>query len=400
MSLHFLLLSGTGLKAISEEVWSQLTAEAQEIYRTKLVPKFSQLANFVGGEYLSKCREQVGIDALPGGGAWYRSEVARRTSTSLDPETIHTLGLGEVKRIRSQMEQLLETLKKNGTFQGNTADFHLFLRTDPRFYFNDPEELLREYRNIAKKIDSELPRLFGTLPRLPYGVKAVPGFMAKEQTTAYYSPGSPREGVSGTFFANTYNLMSRPKWEMEALTLHEAVPGHHLQTALAQELDDLPEFRKSASIYDYCTAFVEGWGLYSESLGSEMGLYQEPHSHYGQLTYEMWRAVRLVVDTGMHAKGWTRDQAIAFFTANSSKPLHDIEVEIDRYIVWPGQALAYKIGELKFKELKTKAKTALADRFDIRKFHDVVLEAGPLPLSILENRVDAWIERAKRGISK
>jgi uncharacterized protein (DUF885 family) len=248
--------------------------------------------------------------------------------------------------------------------------------------------LMMTYRDIAKRIDAELPRVFATLPRLPYGVDRIPSYAEKSQTTAYYQPGSPQAGRPGIFYANTYNLPARPKWEMEALTLHEAVPGHHLQIAIAQELEDVPEFRR----WSGPTAFVEGWGLYAESLGEEMGFYADPYSKFGQLTYEMWRAVRLVVDTGMHALGWSRQEAIDFFMANTGKAEHDIVVEIDRYIVWPGQALAYKLGELKFKELRARAKDRLGDDFDLRTFHDAVLEEGALPLNVLEDRIDRWID--------
>jgi uncharacterized protein (DUF885 family) len=277
-------------------------------------------------------------------------------------------------------------------FKGSFNEFLEFLRTDSRFFYTDAEALLEGYRDIAKRIDPGLMSLFGTLPRTTYGVLPIPDYAAKSQTTAYYLQGAPEAGRPGYFYANTYALETRPKWEMEALTAHEAVPGHHLQIAIAQELDDLPEFRKHGGY----TAFVEGWGLYAESLGEELGLYTDPYSKFGQLTYEMWRAVRLVVDTGMHALGWTRQEAIDFFAANSSKPLHDITVEIDRYIAWPGQALAYKIGELTFKRLKEEARQALADRFDIRQFHDVCLADGALPMELLETRVRVWIDSQKR----
>ena len=263
-----------------------------------------------------------------------------------------------------------------------------FLRSDPRFFFDTPEALLAAYRDIAKRADPELARLFGRLPRLPYGVVPVPAYAEKSQTTAYYEPGSPAAGRPGYFYANTYDLRARPRWEMEALTLHEAVPGHHLQLALAQELEDVPEFRK----HGFYTAYIEGWGLYAESLGSEMGFYTDAYSRFGQLTYEVWRAIRLVVDTGMHALGWSREQALRYFEENAGKAAHDIVVEIDRYIVWPGQALAYKIGELKIKELRARAAARLGERFDVRGFHDEVLASGAVPLDILEDRITRWLE--------
>src|SRR5262249_11804376 len=270
-----------------------------------------------------------------------------------------------------------------------------FLRTDPRFYFTEEASLVTAYRDIAKRADPELARLFGKLPRLPYGVTPIPAFKAPTETTAYYEAGSPAAGRPGFYYVNTYDLKSRPKWEMEALTLHEAVPGHHLQIALAQELEGMPDFRKHVGY----TAFVEGWGLYSESLGEEMGFYSDPYAKFGQLTYEMWRAIRLVVDTGMHTMGWSREQAIQFFLENSSKTEHDITVEVDRYIVWPGQALAYKIGQLKLQELRAHARRELGARFRIRAFHDVLHAEGAQPLDVLERRMKVWVneERAKRA---
>jgi len=287
----------------------------------------------------------------------------------------------------------MEQIKTSTGFTGTLEEFFTFLRTDPRFFYNSREELLAAYRDIAKRIDPELTRLFGVLPRLPYGVIPIPAYSEKVQTTAYYNSGSPEAHRPGYYYVNLYDLKSRPKWEMEALSLHESVPGHHLQIALAQELEGVPEFRRHGGF----TAFVEGWGLYAESLGPELGMYSDPYSRFGQLTYQMWRAVRLVVDTGMHAKGWTRQQAIDYFVANSSKSLLDIEVEIDRYIAWPGQALAYKIGELKIKELRAKAEQELGDKFDVRAFHDTILGAGPLPLSLLETRVNDWVRSQKAG---
>jgi uncharacterized protein (DUF885 family) len=276
-------------------------------------------------------------------------------------------------------------------FKGSYAAFATFLRTGPQFYYTDAASLVTAYRDIAKRADPELAHLFGRLPQTPYGVKAVPDAIAPSQTTAYYEPGSLAAGRPANMFANTYKLNARPKWEMETLTMHEAVPGHHIQVSIAQELQGLPQFRKNSSY----TAFVEGWGLYAESLGDEMGFYQDPYSKFGRLTYEMWRAVRLVVDTGLHAMGWTRDQAIDFFRTNAAKTDQDIIVEIDRYIVWPGQALGYKIGQLKIRELRTNAERQLGPRFDIRQFHDVVLGHGAVPLDVLERQVSAWADGVK-----
>jgi uncharacterized protein (DUF885 family) len=369
----------------------RLQKEALEILRTGVLPATRKLQAFWTTEYEPKTRETIAWTAVPQGKEWYAYMVRRETTTELTPDEIHTIGLAEVKRIRAEMEKI----RASTGFTGTLEEFFTFLRSDPRFYYTTREELLVAYRDIAKRIDPELTRVFGRIPRLPYGVIPIPEYSEKTNTTAYYSPGSPETHRPGYYFVNLYDLKSRPKWEMEALSLHEAVPGHHLQIALAQELDQLPAFRRNAGY----TAYVEGWGLYAESLGPELGMYSDPYSRFGQLTYEMWRAVRLVVDTGMHAKGWSRQQAIDFFVANSSKPLHDIEVEIDRYLAWPGQALAYKLGELKIKELRAKSQRALGDGFDVRAFHDAVLGEGPLPLSLLETRVDEWV-RSKKSAAK
>jgi uncharacterized protein (DUF885 family) len=324
---------------------------------------------------------------LPNGEAWYAYNVRQRTTTDLTPEQIHQIGLDEVKRIRGEMEAIIEAVE----FEGNFSEFLVFLRTDPQFYHTTKEGLLREYRDIAKRADPELMKVFGKLPRTPYGVIAVPSYAEKSQTTAYYQRGSIEAGRPGYFYANTYALDTRPRWEMEALTLHEAMPGHHLQLALQDELENMPWFRRVGGY----TGFVEGWGLYSESLGEEMGFYKDPYSKFGQLTYEMWRAIRLVVDTGMHHLGWSRQQAIDFFKENAGKQEHDIIVEIDRYIVWPGQALAYKIGELKIKELRAWSTAELGDQFDIRAFHDTVLGNGAVPLDVLEANVKHWVRVVK-----
>jgi uncharacterized protein (DUF885 family) len=361
-----------------------LRKRAIAVYGEQVVPAYERLLEFTESEYLPAARESVAARDLPDGVAWYHDRVANMTTTDLTPPQIHEIGLKEVKRIRAEMEAIIESTGFDGSFE----EFLHFLRTDPQFYHTRPEDLMREYRDIAKRADPELTRLFGTLPRTPYGVIEVPDYAAPSQTTAFYRPGSLKAGRAGYFFANTYALETRPRWEMEALTVHEAVPGHHLQIAIQQELGDLPWFRQ-VPLY---TAFVEGWGLYSESLGEEMGFYKDPYSKFGQLTYEMWRAIRLVVDTGMHYLGWSRQQAIDYFKANAGKSEHDIVVEIDRYIVWPGQALAYKIGELKIKELRAYAEQALGEAFDIRAFHDEVLGRGAVPLNVLEANVKAWVE--------
>lgn len=379
-----LLLSFSEIpKYIPKDIQNRLRAEAQRVYRDEVVPALQTLHDYLSTQYIPKCRESIGFSELPHGKEWYDFEVYALTTTSMTPEQIHELGLAEVKRIRTELEQVMREVH----FKGSFKRFTHFLGTDPRFFFNKPEDLITAYRDIAKRIDPELPKLFGKLPRNTYGVKPVPSFMEKSQPAAYYEPGALQAGRAGYFFANTYKIKSRPKWEMEALTAHEAVPGHHFQVSLAQELDSVPDFRKTPEY----NAYVEGWGLYSESLGAELGLYKDPYSHSGQLINEMWRSVRLVVDTGIHALGWSRSQAIQYFSANSSKNEHEVAVEVDRYMVWPGQALSYKIGELKFKELRKRAKAQLGDRFDIRAFHDVLLGSGALPLSLVEKKVDAWI---------
>ncbi len=335
--------------------------------------------------YLPACRESIAATALPNGAAAYAFHVRWQTTTNLTPQQIHETGLSEVKRIRTEMDKVIASTG----FKGSFHDFTEFLLTDPRFFYEQPEDLVNGYRVVAKKIDPELAHLFGKLPRLPYGVCVIPEFKAPSQTTAYYQQGAPSAGRPGCYFVNTYNLHARPKWEMEALSLHESVPGHHLQISLAQELEDVPEFRKHVGY----SAFVEGWALYCESLGEELGLYKNPYSKFGQLSYEMWRAVRLVVDTGMHSMGWTRVQAIQFFKDHTGKTDQDITVEVDRYIVWPGQALAYKLGQLKIGKLRVEAERNLGAKFDVRKFHDAVLENGAVPLNVLEAHMKRWAEQ-------
>ncbi len=375
--------------SISTAERERLKREAVAAFTDQVVPAYRKLHGYLVNTYLPAARESIATGDLPNGKAWYAFQARSYTTTDLTPEQIHQIGLAEVKRIRKEMDAQMAATGFKGSFE----EFCNFLRTDPRFFYDKPEDLLAGYRDIAKRIDPELVKLFGKLPRLPYGVIPVPAYSEKSQTTAYYEEGSLAAGRPGEFNANTYDLKSRPKWEMEALTSHEAVPGHHLQLALAQELEGVPQWRK----YDDYTAFVEGWGLYAESLGGEIGLYKDPYSHFGQLTYEMWRAIRLVVDTGIHTMGWSRQQAIDYFKANSAKAEHDIEVEIDRYIVSPGQALAYKIGELKIKEMRAYARKELGDKFDLRAFHDHVLGNGAVPLDLLERNIKAWVAEVKAG---
>jgi uncharacterized protein (DUF885 family) len=364
---------------------ARLTEKVQKIYWSAVLPAFQRLHDYIAKTYLPACRENIAATSVPDGAGAYAFHVRWQTTTNLTPKQIHEIGLSEVKRIRAEMDKVIAAAE----FKGSFHEFTEFLRTEPRFYYDRPDDLVNGYRIIVKKIDPELAHLFGKLPRLTYGVCPIPDFKAPSQTTAYYQPGAPSAGRPGCYFVNTYNLAARPKWEMEALSLHEAVPGHHLQLSLAQEMEGQPEFRKHVGY----SAYVEGWALYSESLGEELGLYKDPYSKFGQLSYEMWRAIRLVVDTGMHSMGWTREQAIQFFKENTGKTDQDITVEVDRYIVWPGQALAYKLGQLKIRELRTEAEKRLGSKFDERAFHDAVLEDGAVPLNVLETHLKHWMEQ-------
>jgi prolyl oligopeptidase len=360
----------------------QLQAEATRIIETELNPAFQELLSFLEETYLPAARAP-GIGSLPGGKQVYSHLVQRFTTTDMTPDEIHEIGLQEVERIRRDMEAVIAEVG----FQGDMAAFNNFLRTDPQFYYDSPEALLEGYQAVSKRLDPGLVKLFGKLPRAPYGVRAIPDEEAPDTTTAYYMRPAIDGSRPGWYYVNLHRPEVRPKFEMEVLSVHESVPGHHLQISLAQELTGLPEFRRNGGF----TAFIEGWGLYSERLGYDMGLYTDPYSRYGQLIYDMWRAVRLVVDTGIHYFGWDRQRAIDYFLANAAKSETDIINEIDRYIGWPGQALAYKIGQLKMLELRREAETALGDAFDIRDFHDELLGAGALPLDVLENRMDNWL---------
>jgi prolyl oligopeptidase len=361
----------------------RLRAAAAEVIEDTVLPAYRELDDYINKTYLPATRESVGLSSLPDGEAWYEFRARSYTTTRLTPDEIHRIGLDEVKRIRDEMQQVIAEVGFEGSFQ----DFLEYLRTDPQFYFETPEALYQEYLATSKRIDPELVKLFGKLPRMPYGVKPIPDSIAPDTTTAYYSQPAADGSRAGIYWVNLYMPEVRPKYEIEVLSVHEAMPGHHLQIALQQELGDVPMFRRFIGF----TAFVEGWGLYSERLGYDLGLYQDPYSRFGQLTYDMWRAVRLVVDTGMHYKGWTRQQAIDFFKDNAAKTEHDIVNEIDRYILWPGQALAYKIGQLKILTLRARAEQELGEDFDIRAFHDELLGAGPLPLDLLEQRMDRWL---------
>jgi uncharacterized protein (DUF885 family) len=370
---------------ISEADRSRLGAAAERAIAASVVPAFRRMKEFFVGDYLPASLDQVGIWQLPESEAMYRHFVRVQTTTSLTPKEIHEIGLGEVKRIRAEMQAIIDQLGYRGSFE----EFGAFLRSDPQFYYKTPDELLEAYRALTRQVDPLLVKLFKTLPRLPYGVEPIPQNIAPDTTTAYYRQPAADGSRAGTYFVNLYKPETRPKYEMMALSLHEAVPGHHLQIALAMEQEELPNFRR----YGGYTAFMEGWGLYAESLGDEVGLYDDLYSKFGRLTYEMWRAVRLVVDTGIHYMRWDRDKAIDYFLANTAKQKLDVVNEVDRYITWPAQALAYKIGQLKISAIRSKAAKSLGAKFDIRAFHDELLKDGALPLDLLDAKMDAWIAR-------
>jgi uncharacterized protein (DUF885 family) len=372
---------------ISSGDQQRLERAAAAAISVHIIPSYQRFKKFFVEEYLPATFEEVGAWQMPQGEAMYAFFTRKFTTTNVTPREVHEKGLSEVKRIRAAMHDVMNQVG----FKGTLPEFFTLLRTDKRFYYQNPEELLAAYQAMSKRIDPHLVKVFKTLPRMPYGVEVIPAASAPDTTTAYYRQPAADGSRAGTYFVNLYKPESRPKWEMMALSLHEAVPGHHLQIALAQELGDIPNFRRFGGY----TAFVEGWGLYAESLGEDMGLYDDPYAKFGQLTYEMWRAVRLVVDTGIHQMRWTRKQAIDYFMENAPKAELDIVNEIDRYIAWPGQALAYKTGELKIKELRARAKSELGDKFDLREFHEVVLGSGAVPLDVLERNVVEWIARQR-----
>jgi uncharacterized protein (DUF885 family) len=368
---------------------ARLAAAGREAIMTSVVPGYREFLEFMTREYTPAARESIGALALPDGAAYYAQRVRHYTTLDLTPEQVHQTGLAEVARIRAEMDSVIRSTGFRGTF----PEFVRMLRTEPRFYVDSPARLLEHTSLVLKRMDGELPRLFGHLPRMSYGIKEIPAYIAPRTTTAYYSQPAGDGTRSGTYWVNTYDLKSRPLYEVEALSLHEAVPGHHIQLAIQQELPDVPPFRR----FQGFTAFVEGWGLYAERLGKEAGFYADPYSDFGRLTYEAWRACRLVVDTGIHAKGWTRQQAIEYMAANTGLTLLNITNEVDRYIAWPGQALAYKTGELKIRELRAYAERELGPRFDVRAFHDVVLGSGGVPLTVLDDHVRRWVAAQKAG---
>jgi uncharacterized protein (DUF885 family) len=374
---------------LPEAVRARLLAEGRKVLAESVLPAFAKFASFLAEEYLPKARTTLAASDLPDGAAYYRFLIKRYTTRDLSADQVHQLGLAQVKALRAEMEAVIQRIG----FKGDFAAFLAFLRTDPRFYARTPEELLMRAAWIAKQMDGKLPSLFKTLPRQPYTVAKVPDYLAPKYTGGRYN-GAPIDSTEpGVYWVNTHALETRPFYNQEALTFHEAVPGHHLQGALAQEARAVPEFRR----HSYISAFGEGWGLYAEWLGKEAGFYTDPYSEFGRLTYAMWRACRLVVDTGVHARGWTRDQVMELLAANTALSLHEVETETDRYISWPGQALSYQIGYLAIRELRARAEAALGERFDLRLFHDAVLKNGSLPLPLLEAQVERFISEQRQA---
>ncbi|MGY4516144.1 DUF885 domain-containing protein [Lysobacter sp. HA18] len=367
----------------------RLQSQAKDVIARKIIPAYREFATFFDKEYIPATRTSTAATDLSDGRAYYDFLAGYFTTTNLTADQIHEIGLKEVARIRGEMEKV----KAEVGFKGDMPAFFQYLRTDPKFFKKTPDDLFEAYAATAKRIDPELVKVFRTIPRLPYGVRPIPDAVAPDQTTAYYQPGASDGSRPGFYYVNLYKPETRPTWEMVPLSLHESVPGHHFQFARALELPDAPMFRRTA----YFIAYSEGWGLYAERLGYDMGLYDDPYDRMGQLAYDMWRAVRLVVDTGMHAKAWSRDRAIQYFMDNSPKTRQDVVNEIDRYISWPGQALGYKIGQMKISELRAKAARELGDRFDLRDYNDAVLETGSVPLSVLETHIDEWIAARKQA---
>ena len=369
---------------ITEAEWQTIVTNAKNVVMNKVVAGYRSVKLFFESEYLTKAPKKPGVLYFPDGMQFYQDRVAHFTTTDLTYDSIFNIGLQEVARIKAAMFKV----KEDVGFKGDMKSFIEMLRTDPKFYPKTGEDLLKEASFIAKKIDGKLPVLFGRLPRQPYGVEPVPEAIAPTYTAGRYSGASIKSTRAGNYWVNLYNLPSRTLYTLEALTLHEAVPGHHLQMALTQELENLPTFRRNL----YVNAFGEGWGLYAESLGYEIGLYKDPYSRFGQLTYDMWRACRLVIDVGIHAKGWSRLEAVDYLAENTALSMHEVNTEINRYIAWPGQALAYKMGELKIKELRKRAELSLGDKFDVRKFHDTLLSEGTLTLRLMDKLIDRYIE--------
>jgi uncharacterized protein (DUF885 family) len=373
--------------AISDNEWKVYQDRAKKLIKEIVVPQYVRIKKFYEGEYIPTTRKTLGVINFPDGAKYYQQRINYFTTTNMSYEQVYQTGLSEVARIEKEMQDVMNEVG----FKGTLKEFIATLRNDDRFYVTTPDALLKEASFIAKKIDWALPRFFNKLPRQPYGVQPVPAFLAPGYTGGRYSPASIKSGRAGEYWVNTYNLRSRPLYILESLTLHEAVPGHHLQTALNQEVEGVPAFRRSL----YLSAYGEGWALYCEYLGTEMGFFKDPYSRFGKLTYEMWRACRLVIDVAIHTKGWTKEQAVAYLADHTALSLHEVNTEVVRYIAWPGQAVSYKIGELKIRELRKKAEAALGSKFDIRAFHDMILSQGTVTLGILEQMTDRFIANSK-----
>ncbi|QDV42437.1 hypothetical protein Enr13x_22840 [Stieleria neptunia] len=385
-SLFLTNLAEESIAKLSEQDWDELRPKVLDAIRHSVIPAYRDFADFLKTTYVPACRGSIAARSLPGGQALYQAQIRKFTTLEMTPDELHQTGTRENARIRSQMEAVKDRVK----FDGDLQAFLKHLRTDPKFYPKTKEELLKEVAYILKQADGRLPNLFGKLPRTPYGIREVPDYVAPQTTSAYYWPPATDGTRGGFYYVNTYNLSARPLYQLEALSFHEAVPGHHLQLALQAELEGLHPIRKQSNF----TAFIEGWALYSEKLGSELGFYKDPYQEFGRLSMEAWRASRLVVDTGIHAKGWTRQQAIAYMQENTALSEHNIVAEVDRYIGWPGQALGYKVGELFITELRERAEKQLGNAFDVRKFHDEVLRSGSIPLPVLERKIERFIEQS------
>ncbi|WP_372895568.1 DUF885 family protein [Stieleria sp.] len=387
-SLFLTNLAEESIAKLSEKDWNELRPKVLDAIRHSVIPAYRDFAEFLKTTYVPACRGSIAARSLPGGQALYQAQIRKFTTLEMTPDELHQTGIRENARIRSQMEAIKVRVK----FDGDLQAFLKHLRTDPKFYPKTKEELLKEVAYILKQADGRLPNLFGKLPRTPYGIREVPDYVAPQTTSAYYWPPATDGTRGGFYYVNTYNLSARPLYQLEALSFHEAVPGHHLQLALQAELEGLHPIRKQSNF----TAFIEGWALYSEKLGSELGFYKDPYQEFGRLSMEAWRASRLVVDTGIHAKGWTRQQAITYMQENTALSEHNIVAEVDRYIGWPGQALGYKVGELFITELRERAETQLGDAFDVRQFHDAVLSSGSIPLPVLERKIERFIEQGAK----
>ncbi|MCS7470139.1 DUF885 domain-containing protein [Stieleria sp. ICT_E10.1] len=384
-SLFLTNLADESIAKLSEKDWNELRPKVLDAIRQRVIPAYRDFAEFLKTTYVPACRGSIAARSLPGGQTLYQAQIRKFTTLEMTPDELHQTGIRENARIRSQMEAIKERVQ----FDGDLQAFLKHLRTDPKFYPKTKEELLKEVAYILKQADGRLPNLFGKLPRTPYGIREVPDYVAPQTTSAYYWPPATDGTRGGFYYVNTYNLSARPLYQLEALSFHEAVPGHHLQLALQAELEGLHPIRKQSNF----TAFIEGWALYSEKLGGELGFYKDPYQEFGRLSMEAWRASRLVVDTGIHAKGWTRQQAITYMQENTALSEHNIVAEVDRYIGWPGQALGYKVGELFITDLRERAEKQLGDAFDVRQFHDAVLSSGSIPLPVLKRKIERFIEQ-------